>query len=100
MKGGQKFLLDADTFKRAHRQHYQFVFYPAYWQSLLLNFETSNIASVVQVRKELLRGKDELSEWIKEKVPSPFVKGIDDARVIQAYSPITKWVMSLSCVFR
>ena len=96
MKRSQKYLLDADTFMTAHRQHYRFSFCPAYWKAVLLHHESGNTASILQVRKELLRGKDALSDWVTDTMSDTFFKGTEDAKVIQTYSTITKWVVSLS----
>lgn len=92
----QRYLLDADTFIRAHRQHYRFAFCPAYWHALLQKHDSGNVASIVQVRKELLRGHDHLSDWVKSKLPDSFFKGTEDSKVIQVYASIAKWVVSLN----
>ena len=96
MKQGYKYLLDADTFIRAHRQHYRFSFCPAYWSALLSQHNAVSVASVLQVKKELLRGKDDLTTWVKSKLPTEFFKGTEDAKVVQTYASIAKWVVSLT----
>ncbi len=90
------YLLDADTFIRAHRQHYRFTFCPAYWTAILNHHSTGTIASITQVRKELLRGKDDLSAWTKNNLPVSFFKGTEDTKVIHVFATISKWVVSLS----
>ena len=94
MKRDNKYLLDADTFMTAHRQHYRFSFCPAYWKAILLHHGSDSVASIVQVRKELLRGKDALSGWVADDVPGSFFKETTDAKVLQTYSTIAKWVVS------
>jgi hypothetical protein len=94
MKRSHKYLLDADSLMTAHRQHYRFSFCPAYWKALLLHHESESVASIAQVRKELLRGKDALSGWVKDKVPESFFKETTDAKVQQTYSTVEKWVDS------
>ena len=94
MKRDHKYLLDADTFMTAHRQHYRFSFCPAYWKALLLHHGSDSVASIAQVRKELLRGKDALSGWVTDDVPETFFKETTDAKVLQTYSTIAKWVVS------
>ena len=96
MNQKHKYLLDADTFIRAHRQHYRFKFCPAYWTAILNHHDSGHVASITQVRKELLRGKDDLSLWTKTKVPVSFFKGTEDSKVIQVFATISKWVASLS----
>jgi hypothetical protein len=94
MKSHRKFLLDADTFMTAHRQYYRFSFCPAYWRALLAHHENKRLASIEQVRKELLRGKDELATWVKTKLPKTFFKGTDDVAVINAFAVLNQWVQS------
>ena len=65
----RKFLLDADTFMSAHRQYYRFSFCPAYWRALLVHHASKRLASIEQVRKELLRGKDALTTWVENGLP-------------------------------
>jgi hypothetical protein len=96
MKQGPKYLLDTDTFIRAHRQHYRFSFCPAYWIALIQQHNAGSVASISQVKRELLRGKDDLSTWVKTKLPVSFFKGTEDAKVIQTYASIVKWVVSLT----
>lgn len=92
MTSHRKFLLDADTFMSAHRQYYRFSFCPAYWRALLVHHESKRLASIEQVRAELLRGKDALAEWVKTKTPKTFFKGTSDIAVIDAYSKLSQWV--------
>lgn len=96
MKRSRKYLLDADSLMTAHRQHYRFSFCPAYWKALLLHHESESVASIAQVRKELLRGKDALSEWVTDDVPETFFKETTDAKVQLTYSTITRWVVTQS----
>lgn len=91
-----KYLLDTDTFIRAHRQYYRFTFCPAYWTAILNRHSSGHVSSITQVRKELLRGKDDLSIWTKTNVPVSFFKGTEDSKVIQVFTTISKWVASLS----
>ncbi len=57
------YLLDADVFIRAQRQHYGFDICPAFWDWIKAGFEFGNVASVSNVRQELNKGKDELTAW-------------------------------------
>lgn len=96
MKGAKAYLLDADTFVSAHRNHYRFSFCPAYWQALLDHHKHGTLSSIIPVRKELLKGKDVLSDWVKDDVPENFFHETTDVRVTQTYGTILKWVATLS----
>jgi len=89
------YVLDADTFMTAHRNHYRFSFCPAYWQALLDHFGNGKVLSIVPVRNELLKGKDVLSDWVRDEVPEEFFHATTDPKVTQAYSTIVQWVASL-----
>lgn len=96
MKGANGYLLDADTFMTAHRNHYRFSFCPAYWQALLEHFGNGKVSSIIPVRNELLKGKDVLSDWVRDEVPEEFFHPTTDSKVTQTYSTILKWVATLA----
>jgi len=92
MTGQLRFLVDADVLISAHRQYYRFSFCPAYWRALLLHHDQKYLASIGPVRTELLRGKDQLANWVKDTVPRSFFVGVDDSSVIDAYGTLSSWV--------
>src|SRR5882724_3407428 len=87
-----KYLLDADTFIRAKRQHYAFDFCPGFWNALLRAYEQKRLTSIEPIRDELLRGKDALADWIKEQVPEAFFESVEDGNVEAAYARVIAWV--------
>lgn len=95
MKGANGYLLDADTFMSAHRNYYRFSFCPAYWQALLDHHKQGKLSSIIPVRKELLKGNDLLSEWVRDEVPDDFFHDTADPKVTHTYSTILKWVATL-----
>lgn len=90
----RRFLLDADAFITAHRQYYRFSFCPAFWRALLKYHEDKRVASLDQVRRELLRGKDALADWVNSRAPKTFFKETADAAVVKAFSDLSSWVTS------
>lgn len=88
-----KYLLDADSFIRAKRDHYGFDFCPGFWTGVLKAHEKKRVASILPVRKELLAGGDDLADWVKDKCPSLFFKKVDDVAVHAALNSIADWVM-------
>lgn len=94
MTASVKYLLDADTFIRAYRHFYSPSFCPAYWDAILRHHATGKLASIEQIKKELLKGKDELALWIKDECPESFFKQTKDVKVMRAYSDIMKWAQS------
>lgn len=65
------YLLDANVFITAARQHFSFDLAPGYWTWLVEQHAAGRLASVAAVRDELLGGQDALSIWT-ESLPSSF----------------------------
>jgi hypothetical protein len=86
-----RYLLDADSFIRSKREHYAFDFCPAYWDALLRGFEAGRLLSIEPIRKELLRGKNALADWVRDKAPEEFFEPVDDTGVQTAYAKIIQW---------
>ncbi|GAA3931240.1 DUF4411 family protein [Litoribacillus peritrichatus] len=61
-----KYLLDANTFIEAKGRYYGMTICPAYWEWLLKAHKKQEIISISMVKDELLKGRDELSEWVEE----------------------------------
>lgn len=60
-----KHLLDANTLIEAKNRYYGMTICPGYWSWLLLQNQAFEIASIVSVKDELTRGKDDLADWAK-----------------------------------
>ena len=88
------FLLDADAFIRSQRDHYGFDFCPGFWAAIAKAHELKKVASIIPVRKELLRGKGDLTDWVKEKLPNTFFKEVKDIEVQRKLTEINNWVMT------
>lgn len=87
-----RYVLDSDSFIRSKREHYAFDFCPGYWDALLQGFQQKRLASILPIRKELLRGKDALADWVKDKVSKSFFESVEDADVQAAYADVIQWV--------
>lgn len=89
-----RYLLDSDSFIRSKREHYAFDFCPAYWEALLRGFSTNRIHSIQPIRRELLRGKDALANWVRDDVPEAFFSSVEDAGVEAAYRKVMNWAQN------
>ncbi len=67
------YLLDADVFIRAKRQHYGFDFCPAFWDWIIAASDNDKLFSVEMVRTELVAGSDDLSEWVRDRADGFFL---------------------------
>ncbi|AXA56337.1 DUF4411 family protein [Pseudomonas thivervalensis] len=61
-----KHLLDANTLIEAKNRYYGMAICPGYWSWLLLQNKAFELASIVSVKDELTKGKDDLAEWAKD----------------------------------
>lgn len=88
------YLLDANVFIEAKNYYYSFITFPGFWEWLDTEQDKGNIGSIKQIRDELLKGNDELAEWIKKRKDSSWFLPIDDVVTQQNLGQIATWVMS------
>ncbi|MBI4570184.1 MAG: DUF4411 family protein [Planctomycetes bacterium] len=86
------YLLDADVFIRAKRDHYRFNFCPAFWEWIGKAHEAGKVFSIEKVRDELTAGNDELAPWARALPPSFFI--VADSTVSVAATTVSKWANS------
>ena len=61
-----KFLIDSNCLITPKHQYYAFDLTSTFWEELGKNIEKGNILILDKVFDEVIRGKDELSEWLKK----------------------------------
>lgn len=83
------YLLDSDVFIQAKNLHYGFDFCPAFWDWLDANRKAGLVASIEQVRDELLAGEDDLAEWARRQDQS-FYRQLDDT-VVPSLRAVSQW---------
>jgi len=89
--GGPVYVLDANVFVEAARRYYAFDLAPGFWQYLIDRAKEGRVMSIVQVRLEIERGKDDLAAWTKSSFSFAFVK-TDEVDVIESYKEVVNWV--------
>jgi hypothetical protein len=92
MSDAEKYLLDADSFIRSKREHYAPDFCPGFWDALLTAYRQQRVASIAPIRRELLKGKDALANWIKDEVPDRFFESEEDDDVREVFAEVVQWV--------
>ena len=70
------YLLDANVFIQAKDQYYDFEVFPGFWEWIIKEHKSNRMASIRNVKVEILKKEDSLSEWIK-KLPEEFFIQID-----------------------
>lgn len=86
-----RYLLDADVLVQAHRRHYKFEIAPGFWDALIWHHKQRAVCSIDKIRKELLDGKDALSQWVKRDCPAGFFESTSDPAVGKRYGEIVQW---------
>ncbi|MGR6735225.1 DUF4411 family protein [Pseudomonas chlororaphis subsp. piscium] len=81
-----KHLLDANTLIEAKNRYYGMTICPGYWSWLLLQNQAFELASIVSVKDELTKGKDELAQWAKDN--SALFHEISDERTQEAFGQV------------
>lgn len=86
------YLLDADVFIRAKRDHYRFSICPGFWDWILQANDSARVFSIVQVQRELTAGNDDLSTWAAARSAAFFLPTTD--AVVAAAGSVSTWANS------
>ena len=92
MANSQQYLLDANVFIEAARRYYAFDLAPKFWESLEHHSKIGQIGSIDWVKKELLKGQDDLADWAKRGCFDSGFASTDEAEVTKIYGEIITWV--------
>ena len=87
----QKYVLDTSVLTQAHRVYYSLDIAPAFWNFLIESAKNDKIVSIDRVYDEIIKGKDELANWIKNRFSSAFVITKDDSGILTNYSLLMRW---------
>jgi len=85
------YLLDSNIFIQSKNTFFAFDICPGFWKWLSTS---DKIHSISKVRDELLDGKDELAEWIKNGVNNSFFIE-EDEKIQLCYRDIAEYVYAL-----
>jgi hypothetical protein len=83
-----KHLLDANTLIEAKNRYYSMTICPAYWDWLRIQHGAEQLASIIPIKDELTRGKDDLAEWAKEN--AGLFLSVDDEATQQAFGEVAQ----------
>jgi|JI10StandDraft_1071094.scaffolds.fasta_scaffold632325_2 hypothetical protein len=87
-----KYLIDSDTFIQAKSLHYRFSFCESFWEWILLAHQAEIIGTIDKVKKEILRGDDELKVWVNTTPPTSFFYAESyDIAVMKKYAHVMAW---------
>lgn len=72
------YLLDANVFIEAKNRYYAFDICPGFWDWMDHIVNDGDLMSIVMVRDELIKGNDELAEWIEDRKDEFWFLSVDD----------------------
>lgn len=84
------YIIDTNVLIEAKNRYYAFDLAPGFWEWLDLHHHEGTLASIEQVKSEIIRGNDKLSEWAKGH-PDFFLPF--DAPAVEALRGVTSWAM-------
>lgn len=84
------YIIDTNVLIEAKNRYYAFDLAPGFWEWLDLHHHEGTLASIEQVKSEIIRGNDKLSEWAKEH-PDFFLPF--DAPAVEALRGVTSWAV-------
>ena len=89
----QSFLIDANSFIEPYRKYYSFDFTTAFWDQMGQNIKDGNIVILDIVRDEIMRGDDDLTNWIKAL---PIGKLVDhrEGQILANYGRVLQHIQS------
>jgi len=88
------YLLDANVFIQAKRDHYRFAVCPGFWDFLLAQHQAGTIASIDRIKGEIEQGKDDLTAWVKRSMPVSFFWPTVDAATGEQFGRMVAWAQS------
>jgi len=84
-----EYCLDTSVYTQAFRTYYAFDIAPPFWKALIALAENGIIISPIAVHEELMKGNDELKQWVKLHREILFIE--PDLKVIEAYRQIVEF---------
>jgi hypothetical protein len=92
--GPERYVLDANAFIQAKRRFYGFDFCPGYWRALIWHCQQGRLCSIDKIRDELMRGGDDLAQWVEQELMPNAFAGTSTPDVATVYAEMLGWVMA------
>jgi len=90
----ERYVLDANTFIQAKRRFYGLDFCPGYWRTLIWHQQQGKVCSIDKVQDELLRGGDDLAQWVEHQFGTAAFADTATPAVAEVYAQMLTWVMA------
>ena len=86
------YIFDTNIFIRSKNEMPMDI-WPTFWQRFKEMVNSGQIFTSVMVKDEIDKGKDELTEWVKNNTPKSFFLSLD-ADVMNHYTATQNWARS------
>ena len=93
---GEIFLIDSNSLITPAKQYYKFEIAPKFWEQIASKLAHGDIVILDSVKNELLRGNDELSEWVKNLNIRTYIKH-NDIQILRKYSDVLISIKNNKC---
>ncbi|KAA3500273.1 DUF4411 family protein [Agrobacterium tumefaciens] len=87
-----KLLLDSNIFIEAKNRYYAFDICPGFWEWMDSVCGTE-VGTIVNVRDELIEGKDELAVWAKDRRDADWFLSVDDDTTQENFTAVVQAVV-------
>lgn len=85
------YLIDSDVLMTASNRYYAFPICPGFWDSLLHAYQLGTVHSIDRVREEILKGKDDLVQWVETTAPKEFFYSSNATAVTESFREVILW---------
>lgn len=93
---GQMYFLDANILIAAKNDTYPFDVFPSFWNCMEEAIKSRKTLVLDVVKKEILKGKDELETWLRKLNPQVIYS--NEQIIIDAYSKVLEYAYSLDSI--
>ena len=90
---GQMYFLDANILITAKNDTYPFDVFPSFWNCMEEAIKSGKTLVLDVVKKEILKGKDELETWLRKLNPQVICS--NEQIIIDAYSKVLEYAYSI-----
>lgn len=94
VRSSDTFLIDANALITPYRFYYAFDLAPSFWEKLANEFKNNRIVLLDKVKDELLKGEDDLTNWIKENEEIINVCNYKTESVIANYQSVLQYIQT------
>lgn len=89
----ERFLLDTNIFVTPYKSYYPFDFAPGFWKQLTSKPSLEKVTVMDVVRDEVIKGDDELSEWI-QNIGDIHILTRKDSNIIKEYAGVLSYLQN------